>query len=78
MSTKGASTVKWTTLEPCIGLSASDSKVYTNFEYVKKKFIHLKKHIGNLCRQIVVQEKFTYLEDGASGVQEGNIEHAIV
>jgi len=27
----GASTVKWTTLDPCLGLSESDPKLYTNF-----------------------------------------------
>jgi hypothetical protein len=28
----GASTVKWTTLDPCSGLSESDPKIYTNFD----------------------------------------------
>ena len=25
--------VKWTTLDPCSGLSESDPKLYTNFEF---------------------------------------------
>jgi hypothetical protein len=29
----GASTVKWTTLNPCSGLSESDPKLYTNFDF---------------------------------------------
>ena len=33
----GASTVKWTTPEPWVGLSESDSKLYTNFELSKEK-----------------------------------------
>ena len=33
-STKvGASTVKWTTLDPCSGLSENDPKLYTNFKF---------------------------------------------
>jgi hypothetical protein len=28
----GASTVKWTALDPCKGLSESDPKLYTNFD----------------------------------------------
>ena len=35
--TMGASTVKWTTLEPCIGLSESNSKLYINFEICEDK-----------------------------------------
>ena len=36
----GASTVKWTTLDPCTGLSESDSKLYTNFEFCEEKIIN--------------------------------------
>ena len=32
-----ASTVKWIAPIPCIGLSESDSKLYTNFEFSKGK-----------------------------------------
>jgi hypothetical protein len=28
----GASTVKWTALDPCSGLSESDQKIYTKFD----------------------------------------------
>ena len=30
--------VKWTTLDPCSGLSESDPKLYTNFEYHKIEY----------------------------------------
>jgi hypothetical protein len=40
---KGANTVKYTTPLPCIGLSESDSKLYTNFEFCEgKNHRHLK------------------------------------
>ena len=42
---EGASTVKWTTLDRCSGLSESDPKPYTNFEFYEEK-IH--KHIENI------------------------------
>jgi hypothetical protein len=64
----GASTVKWTTLEPCIGLSESNSKLYTNFEICEDK-IHkqLKKNIVIYkAKQFLLtnffQEKSTYLK----------------
>ena len=41
----GASTVKWTTLDPCSCLSESDPKLYTNFEFYEIK-IH--KHLENI------------------------------
>ena len=42
---KGASTVKWTTLDPCSGLSKSDPKLYTNFEFYE---IEIHKHLENI------------------------------
>ena len=41
----GASMVKWTTLDPCSGLSDSDSKLYTTFEFYE---IDLHKHLENI------------------------------
>ena len=41
----GASTVKWTTLDPCSGLSESDPKLYTNFEFYE---IGIHKHLENI------------------------------
>jgi hypothetical protein len=38
----GASTVKWTALDPCSGLSESDPKLYTNFEFYE---IEIHKHL---------------------------------
>ena len=41
----GASTVTWTTLDPCSGLSESNSKLYTNFEFYEIEF---HKHLKNI------------------------------
>ena len=41
----GASTVKWTTLDPCSGLSESDPKLYTNFEFYE---VEIHKHLENI------------------------------
>ena len=41
----GASTVKWTALDPCSGLSESDPKLYTNFEFYE---IEIHKHLENI------------------------------
>ena len=38
-----ASMVKWTTLEPYLDLSESNSKMYTNFEFFVEKSIKIKK-----------------------------------
>ena len=62
--TMGASTVKWTTLEPCIGLSESNSKLYINFEICEDKNHKNKKHSDLQSQAIYVdncfQEKSTY------------------
>ena len=34
---KGTSTIKWTTLAPCRGLSESNSKLYTNLNFLREK-----------------------------------------
>ena len=41
---KGASTVKWTTLDPCLVFNERDTKLYTNFEFCEKKFKDILKH----------------------------------
>ena len=41
----GASTVKWTTLDPCLGLSESDPKLYTNFEFHEREIHKLLENI---------------------------------
>ena len=52
----GASTVKWTILDPCSGLSESDPKLYTNFEFHEIEIHrHLKKK--NLQTQAVYVHK---------------------
>ena len=41
----GANTVKWTTLEPCSGLTESDPKLSTNFEFHE---IEIHEHLENI------------------------------
>jgi hypothetical protein len=41
----GASTVKWTALDPCSGLSESDPKLYTNFDLYE---IEIYKHLESI------------------------------
>ena len=41
----GASTVKWTTLELFSGLSESDPRLYTNFNFYE---IEIHKHLENI------------------------------
>ena len=80
----GASTVKWTTLDPCLGLSESDSKLYTNFEFYE---IEIHKYLENIwiykAKWIMFtknnfKQRICILEDGASGEQMGDIEKIIV
>jgi hypothetical protein len=80
----GASTVKWTCLDPCSSLSESDPKLHTNFEFYEIK-IH--KHLESIWIYKAKQFMFTkrnfkqhicILEDGASGEQVGDIEKIIV
>ena len=76
---KGASTVKWTTLDACSDLSESDPILSTNFEihknleniwiYKAKQFMFTK---NNFKQHICI------LEDGASGEKVGDIEKIIV
>ena len=79
-----ASMVKWTCLDPCSGLSESDPKLYTNFEFYEIK-IH--KHLESIWIYKAKRFMFTkrnfkqrmcILEDGASGEQVGDIEKIIV
>ena len=80
----GASTVKWTALDPCSGLSESDPKLYTNFEFYE---IEIHEHLENIWIYKAKRFMFTnlffkqhvcILEDGASGEQVGDIEKKIV
>ena len=73
---QGASTVKYTSLLPCIDSSESDSKRYTNFEiYEGKNHTNLeRKNIDLQSQAIYVDKKSSKnnllnLEDGASSVQ---------
>ena len=71
--------VKWTTLDPCSGLSESDPNLYTNFEFYK---IEIHKHLENIwiykAKQILFTEynfkqHISILEDVASGEKVGDI-----
>ena len=81
---RGASTVKWTTLDPCSSLSKSYPKLYTNFEFYAIEILkHLEKYestkTSNLCSQKNnIKQCIFILEDGASGEQVGDIEKIIV
>ena len=46
---QGASRVKWTTLDPCLVLSESDPKVYTNFNFYE---IEIHKHLVSIYESI--------------------------
>jgi hypothetical protein len=54
----GASTVKWTTPNPCLVFSENDSKLYTNFEVCEKRN---HKHSRNIliykAKQIMMAKK---------------------
>ena len=70
--------VKWTTPNPCLIFSENDSKLYTNFEFCEgEKHKHLKNIV--LQSQAIYDDKknpkksLHILEDGASGVQVGDI-----
>ena len=69
--------VKYTILSPCIGLSESDSKLCTNFEFCERKHHkHLKKYIDLQSQASYVDNSYFrkslhILEDGASSVQVG-------
>ena len=70
-----ASTVKCTTPLPCISLSESDLKLYTNFEFCEGKYY---KHLRNtlICKakyfmviNFFSRKVYIYFEDNASSVQ---------
>ena len=76
--------MKWTTLDPCLCLSESDPKLYTNFKIHE---IQIHKHLENIRTYKAKQFMFTkndfkqhisIVEDGASGEQVGDIEKMIV
>ena len=52
----GANTVKWITLDPCLGLSESDPKLYTNFKFHE---IEIHKHLENIWIYKAEQIMFT-------------------
>ena len=84
----GPSMVKWTTSDPYLVLSESDSNLYTDFEFcIEKNHRHWENIYwytkpSSLWWQKVFQEILNilhcYIEDGASGVQVGDIEQAII
>jgi hypothetical protein len=74
----GASTVKWSCLDPCSSLSESDPKLCTKF-YKIKYLKHLESiRIYKAKRFMFTKRNFKQrictLEDGANGEQVGDIE----
>ena len=54
----GASTVKYTTPLPCIGVSESDSKLYTRLEFYEgNNHKHLKNTLVYKAKQFVLTQK---------------------
>ena len=57
----GASTVKWTTHDPCLVLSGSDSKLHTNFGYCEENNVLIYKAMQFTMTNLKFQEKSTYV-----------------
>ena len=51
-----AGTIKWTTLDPCLVFSESDSKLYTNFEACEEKNL---RHLKNI---LIYKSQAHYVE----------------
>ena len=81
---EGSRAINWTTPDPCPVFSESDSKLYTDFEFCEEKnHWHFKNILIYKAQQIMMTKKISQkslhiLEDGASGVQVGDIEQVIV
>jgi hypothetical protein len=81
---QGASTVNWTTLDPCLVFNESVSKSYTNFGFCEeKKTQTFQEHIDLQSQANYDDKKYSkkslhILEDGASGVQVGDIEQMTI
>ena len=84
ISWEGASKVKWTTPEPYIGLSESDLKLYTNFDFFEENYCkQFKNTMIHKAKKYMLTESsknksLHILEHSASGVQVGDIEQVIV
>jgi hypothetical protein len=80
----GASTVKWTTSDPCLVLSESDSILHIKFEYYEvKNHRHFKNILIYKPKQFMMATKISkknlhILGDTGSGVEVGDIEQVIV
>ena len=79
-----ASIVKWTIHDPFLGSSKSDSKLYTNFDTLWRNSSQTFENHIDLQSQAINDDENNFkkslhiLEDGASGVQVGDIEQVIV
>ena len=80
----GARTVKWTTHDPYLNSSESDSNLYTNFEFCEEKIPwHSKDILIYKAKQFMmtktIPKKILHiLEEVACVVQVGDIEQATV
>ena len=73
----------WIALDPCLELSESDSKLYTDLEFCEEKnHRHFKTIMIYKAKQFMMgknsKKSLHILEDGTSGVQVGDIEQVIV
>ena len=57
----GANTIKWTIVDPCVGLTESDSKLYTNFEVCEER-IHKHLKTFDLQSQAIYDDKKQFQE----------------
>ena len=83
----GANIVKCTTPYPCLVSNESNSKLTLTLNFVKERIVDINNNNNNhhhLQSQAIYHDKSNskknlhILEDGASGVQVGDIEQAIV
>ena len=78
----GARTIKWTTLDPCKGLSKSLYKRILTLCFLRNRIVNIKNN-DLLSHAIYVykknlKENIHNLEEGISGVQVADIEQLIV
>ena len=79
----GASTKKWTTLDPCLGLNESNPDLCTTFEFYE---IEIHKHLENICiykaNQFMLTKKnqttYIYFTRWCCGEQVGDIQKIMV
>ena len=74
---KDASTVNWTTLDPCTSLSESDSKQFEFCDEIRKNNVDLQSQ-AIFVDKTNLKKYIHTLEDNANGCASGRIEQVIV